>query len=144
MPKISRNALVRFSALQMYHLVNDVESYHEFLPGCVGGKVLSFDGETMLAAVDVKKAGIAKTFTTRNKVVEGKSIQLTLEQGPFRKLDGFWRFTELTEDACKVEFELNFEFKNALAAMAFGKIFQELVGSMVSAFTNRAKVIYAK
>ena len=39
--------LVRFSALQMYDLVNDVESYHAFLPGCVGGKVLEFDGQTM-------------------------------------------------------------------------------------------------
>lgn len=144
MPKINRSALVRFSALQMYNLVNDVESYHEFLPGCVGGKVLAFDGTTMVASVDVKKAGIAKTFTTRNRVIKGKSIQLTLEKGPFRELNGFWHFIELTEDASKVEFELNFEFKSTIASLAFSKVFQELVGSMVSAFTDRAKVIYAK
>ncbi len=35
MPQISRSMLVRHSALQMYDLVNDVESYKEFLPGCV-------------------------------------------------------------------------------------------------------------
>ncbi|MCS6231567.1 ubiquinone-binding protein [Shewanella baltica] len=143
MPQISRSVLVRFSAMQMYDLVNDVESYKEFLPGCVGGKVLEFDGKTMLASVDVSKAGIRKTFTTRNQVVPGKSIDLTLENGPFKHLLGHWRFTELTEEACKVEFELSFEFSNSLADMAFGKVFNDLMVSMVTAFTSRAKVIYS-
>lgn len=142
MPQISRSVLVRFSAMQMYDLVNDVESYKEFLPGCSGGKVLAFDGETMLASVDVSKAGISKTFTTRNHVVPGKSIDLALENGPFKHLIGHWRFIELAEDACKVEFELNFEFSSALVDMAFGKMFNDLMVSMVTAFTRRAKVIY--
>ncbi|GIU12854.1 MULTISPECIES: SRPBCC family protein [unclassified Shewanella] len=142
MPQISRSVLVRFSAMQMYDLVNDVESYKEFLPGCVGGKVLEFDGKTMVASVDVAKAGISKTFTTRNQVIPGKSIQLQLESGPFKELVGEWKFTELTEDACKVEFELSFEFSSSIADLAFGKIFKELMASMVTAFTSRAKVIY--
>ncbi len=142
MPQISRSVLVRFSAMQMYEIVNDVESYKEFLPGCVGGKVLEFDGETMLASVDVSKAGISKTFTTRNQVIPGKSIQLVLDNGPFNHLKGEWRFTELTEDACKIDFELNFEFSSSLVEIAFGKVFKELMSSMVTAFTGRAKVIY--
>ncbi|GGP44565.1 MULTISPECIES: SRPBCC family protein [Shewanella] len=142
MPKISKSMLVRFSAKEMYDLVNDVESYHAFLPGCVGGKVLEFDGKTMVASVDVSKAGISKTFTTRNQVVEAKSITLELENGPFKHLHGLWKFTELTEEACKVEFDLHFEFSNALVDLAFGKIFKDLMSSMVVAFTDRAKVIY--
>ncbi len=142
MPKISRSVLVRFSAMQMYELVNDVESYKEFLPGCVGGKVIEFDGKTMLASVDVAKAGISKTFTTRNQLIPGRKIELTLDNGPFTHLNGQWIFTELTEDACKVEFELNFEFSSPVIDMAFGKVFKELMSSMVTAFTNRAKVIY--
>ncbi|QFU23578.1 SRPBCC family protein [Shewanella eurypsychrophilus] len=142
MPQITRSVLVRFSAMQMYEIVNDVESYKEFLPGCVGGKVLEFDGETMLASVDVAKAGISKTFTTRNQVIPGKSIQLVLDNGPFNHLVGEWRFTELTEDACKIDFELNFEFSSSLVEIAFGKVFKELMSSMVTAFTGRAKVIY--
>ena len=134
--------LVRFSALQMYDLVNDVESYHAFLPGCVGGKVLEFDGQTMVASVDVSKAGISKTFTTRNQVILAKSISLELENGPFKHMHGLWKFTELTEDACKVEFDLDFEFSNMLVDMAFGKVFKDLMSSMVMAFTDRAKVIY--
>ncbi|WOT06179.1 SRPBCC family protein [Shewanella youngdeokensis] len=142
MPQISRSVLVRFSAMQMYDLVNDVESYKEFLPGCVGGKVIEFDGEMMLASVDVAKVGISKTFTTRNHVVAGKSIKLQLESGPFKELFGEWTFTELTDDACKVDFMLNFEFSSPVADLAFGKVFKELMSSMVTAFTSRAKVIY--
>jgi len=142
MPRISRSVLVRFSAMQMYDLVNDVGAYKEFLPGCVGGTVLEFDGETMVASVDVAKAGIRKTFTTRNKLTKGKRIQLQLENGPFSALAGEWIFTELAEDACKVEFDLNFEFSSTIADLAFGKVFKELMVSMVTAFTQRAKVVY--
>ena len=144
MARISRSVLVRFSARQMYDLVNDVESYKEFLPGCVGGKVLEHDGNLMVASVDVSKAGIAKTFTTRNQLTPGQRIELALENGPFRYLQGQWVFTALTDDACKVEFDLDFEFSSPMVAMAFGKVFQELVGTMVGAFSERAKVVYAR
>lgn len=35
MPQISRTALVPYSAEQMYQLVNDVQSYPQFLPGAL-------------------------------------------------------------------------------------------------------------
>jgi ribosome-associated toxin RatA of RatAB toxin-antitoxin module len=142
MPKITKSVLVRFSALQMYELVNDVESYQAFLPGCVGGRVLEQTEQTMVASVDVSKAGISKTFTTRNQLVSGQRIALELENGPFKYLHGLWKFTELSEDACKVEFDLDFEFANPLVDMTFGRVFKELMNSMVTAFTNRAKVVY--
>ncbi|ACZ75658.1 MULTISPECIES: type II toxin-antitoxin system RatA family toxin [Dickeya] len=142
MPKISRSALVPFSAEQMYKLVNDVSSYPAFLPGCTGSRVLSSSESEMTAAVDVSKAGISKTFTTRNTLVDNQCILMQLVDGPFRQLSGDWRFTPLSDDACKVELNLDFEFKNALIELAFGKIFKELANSMVQAFTLRAKEVY--
>lgn len=142
MPKIARSALVRFSAKQMYDLINDVESYHEFVPGCAGGKVIEANKTMMLASVDVSKAGMRKTFTTRNQLTPHNSIKMQLENGPFNHLIGEWRLIELDESACKVEFELDFEFKSSVADFAFGKIFNELMSSMVSAFSERAKVVY--
>jgi ribosome-associated toxin RatA of RatAB toxin-antitoxin module len=142
MPKISRSALVPFSAEQMYKLVNDVSSYPAFLPGCTGSRVLSSSESEMTAAVDVSKAGISKTFTTRNTLIDNQCILMQLVDGPFRQLRGDWRFTPLSDDACKVELNLDFEFKNALIELAFGKIFKELANSMVQAFTLRAKEVY--
>jgi ribosome-associated toxin RatA of RatAB toxin-antitoxin module len=143
MPHISRSALVPFSAEQMYSLVNDVDAYPKFLPGCTGSRVLDKTDNTMVAAVDVAKAGISKTFTTKNTLTSNQSIDMQLVDGPFRKLMGGWNFTPLSPEACKVELNLDFEFTNKLIELAFGKIFKELAGSMVQAFTLRAKEVYS-
>lgn len=142
MPQISRSALVPFSAKQMYQLVNDVSSYPEFLPGCVGSRVIAASPDEMTAAVEVAKAGISKTFTTRNTLLDNQRINMQLVDGPFRKLMGGWQFTALSPEACKVELHLDFEFTNKLVELAFGKVFKELTGSMVQAFTQRAKEVY--
>ncbi|MBJ3816750.1 type II toxin-antitoxin system RatA family toxin [Shimwellia pseudoproteus] len=143
MPQISRTALVPFSAEQMYKLVNDVPSYPQFLPGCVGSRVLHSSADEMTAAVDVSKAGISKTFTTRNILTSNQSILMQLVDGPFRSLVGGWKFTPLTSDACRIEFQLDFEFTNKLIELAFGRVFKELAISMVQAFTRRAKEVYS-
>ncbi|WED21311.1 SRPBCC family protein [Vibrio sp. JC009] len=142
MPQVRRSALVSFSAEQMYDLVNDVSRYPEFLPGCSGSKIIESDPEKMVASVDVSKAGIRKTFTTSNTLVSGKEIMMELVDGPFKSLKGGWYFTELDEQACKVELKLDFEFSSKLVEVAFGKVFSELTNNMVSAFTKRAKQVY--
>lgn len=142
MPQVRRSALVSFSANQMYKLVNDVNRYPEFLPGCSGAKVLEASESAMVASVDVSKAGISKTFTTSNILKNGDAILMELVDGPFKSLKGGWYFTELDESACKVELKLDFEFSSKLIEMAFGKVFNELTSNMVSAFTQRAKQVY--
>lgn len=142
MPQISRTALVPYSAEQMYQLVNDVKSYPQFLPGCSGSRILDESASQMMAAVDVSKAGISKTFTTRNILVSNQSIIMQLVDGPFRKLMGGWKFTPIGDDACRIEFQLDFEFTNKLIELAFGRVFKELAGNMVQAFTVRAKEVY--
>ncbi|NNS07087.1 type II toxin-antitoxin system RatA family toxin [Erwinia sp. JH02] len=143
MSQISRSALVPYSAEQMYRLVNDVHSYPQFLPGCTGSRVLDASSDQMTASVDVSKAGISKTFVTRNTLTDNQSIHMQLVDGPFRKLSGGWRFTALSDEACKVELNLDFEFTNMLVELAFGRIFKELASSMVQAFTQRAKEVYS-
>lgn len=142
MPQISRSALVPYSAEKMYNLVNDVDSYPQFLPACVGSRVLNHVNNEMTASVEVAKAGISKTFITHNILQDNKSIQIQLVKGPFRKLMGNWLFTPLNENVCKVELYLDFEFTNKLIELAFGRIFKELAGNMVQAFTQRAHEVY--
>ncbi|WFQ81359.1 type II toxin-antitoxin system RatA family toxin [Xenorhabdus sp. SF857] len=143
MPQINRSALVPYSVEQMYKLVNDVTSYPDFLPGCVGSCVISSSNNEMTASVEVSKAGISKTFVTRNTLFDNQRISMQLVDGPFRKLMGGWHFIPLSEDACKVELHLDFEFTNKLIELAFGKVFKELAGNMVQAFTQRAREVYS-
>ncbi|SDG67901.1 Ribosome association toxin PasT (RatA) of the RatAB toxin-antitoxin module [Vibrio xiamenensis] len=142
MKQVSRSALVSFSAEQMFDLVNDVAKYPDFLPGCSGSRILESTSSTMVASVDVSKAGISKTFTTSNTLIAGEAIIMNLVDGPFKTLTGGWYFTALDEQACKVELKLEFEFSSKMIELAFGKIFSELTNNMVNAFTKRAKQVY--
>ncbi len=142
MAEVSRSALLMYSADEMYQLVNDVIAYPEFLPGCVDSNVLSSSENSMRASIKVSKAGISQTFTTENRLVDSRSIAMNLVDGPFKHLSGGWTFTALDEQACKVSLDLKFEFSSSLIEIAFGRIFNELVGSMVKSFAARAKVVY--
>lgn len=141
MPVIKKQALVPHSAQTMYNLVNDVESYAQFLPGCVNAVILEASEQRMLARLDVAKAGIRQSFTTENILTPHQHIEMRLHDGPFKHLKGGWQFNAWDEQACKVKLELEFEFSNRLVAMAFGKVFESLVNAMIQAFTKRAKEV---
>ena len=143
MPQITRTALVPYSAEQMYQLVNDVKSYPDFLPGCTGSRVIDASPDQMTAAVDVSKAGISKTFTTRNTLDKQSKHFDASCRWAIQVIDGGWKFTPLSAEACRIEFQLDFEFTNKLIELAFGRIFKELAGNMVQAFTVRAKEVYS-
>ncbi|ATZ72306.1 ubiquinone-binding protein [Idiomarina sp. X4] len=142
MPSIEKSALVSYSAEQMFNLVNDIDSYPEFVPGCADSRVVEQNDDYKVASLQISKAGIQKTFTTRNRLVKPERIDMELVDGPFKKLTGGWVFKPLSEDACKVELKLDFEFSNRLLGMAFGKIFSEVTSRMVDAFVKRADQVY--
>ncbi len=142
MPRITRSALLMYSAEQMFDLVNDVDTYPEFLPGCTGTRILDTQDDQMTAALDVSKAGISKTFTTKNTLIAAQEVKMDLVDGPFKKLTGGWTFKELDSTACKVSLDLEFVFSSKLVEVAFGRVFSDLVNNMVQSFTDRAKEVY--
>ncbi len=144
MASISRNALVPFSAAQMYLLVDDIERYDQFLPWCSGTEVISRDEDEVRATINISKAGFNKRFSTCNRMQRNKMIEIRLLEGPFKHLEGYWRFDALAEDACKVTLDLQFEFSSKIVGMTFGPVFGQIAGSLMDAFMNRAKQVYGK
>lgn len=142
MPTISRSALVMHSAEQMFLLINDIDNYPQFLPDCGGSKIVSKDETSMTASILVSKGGIKKWFTTENTLIKNKKVVLSLVDGPFKYLTGEWLLTPLSEEACKIHFELDYEFSNKVLALAFGRVFTNLTNNIVQAFTVRAKKVY--
>jgi len=142
MPTISRSALVMYSVDQMYQLINDIPAYPKFLPDCNDSKVIEQDEQSVTAALLVSKGGLSKWFTTRNTLISNEKIHLSLVDGPFKKLEGYWLLTPLSDEACKVSLELEYEFSNKLVSLAFGKVFGHFSNSLVQVFTQRAKEIY--
>lgn len=144
MPAISKSALVPFSAEQMFKLVDDVPQYPKFLPWCGGAEELSRDADSVRASVVIAHSGINKTFTTLNRLQSGKMIEMQLVDGPFKHLHGFWRFETLSETACKVSLDLEYEFSSKLLGLAVGPVFSQIANTLVDAFVARAEHQYGR
>ncbi len=144
MTVVQKSALVKFSAQQMFDLVNDIESYPEFLPWCSGSRVIRREDDIVEGEIQISKAGFNKTFVTRNKIDPGGKIYMSLLEGPFSSLEGVWDFMPLRENASKISLDLEFEISGALASLAFGPVFNQICNTMVSSFTQRAKAVYGK
>lgn len=143
MTAIHRNALLPYSAGQLYALVNDVESYPEFMDGCVGAQVIESSAEAMEARLDLARGGIRQSFTTTNTLVPNESIHLALKNGPFERFDGLWQFHPLADTACKVSLDLEFTLRGSILGAAAAHLFERVTANLVDAVVQRASVIYA-
>jgi ribosome-associated toxin RatA of RatAB toxin-antitoxin module len=144
MRTVNKSALVPYAAESMYALVNDVAHYPEFLPWCRTASILSQSDTEMRASLELARGGFHKTFTTRNSMQPGRSIVITLEDGPFHHLEGRWQFADLGPAGSKVSLDMEFEFAGALLDLMAGPVFHEICNSLVSAFTHRAADGYGK
>jgi len=142
MTTVKKTALVKFSAQQMFKLVDDIESYPQFLPWCSGSRILKREDNIVEAELQISKAGFNKSFSTRNTSDGHGKLFMTLLNGPFSSLEGVWDFMPLREDASKISLDLEFEIHGAFASLAFGAVFNQICNTMVTSFTQRAKQIY--
>ncbi|SDN31452.1 type II toxin-antitoxin system RatA family toxin [Vreelandella arcis] len=144
MPTVNRSALVRHTPKQMFDLVNDFERYPEFLPGCRRARLLEYDDDHLIGEMTLGRAGVEQSVTTRNDLFAPERIEISFVSGPFKRLTGRWQFIPMGDGACKVSLNMEFEFANRLLGMAFGRLFQQVAGQLVDAFTRRADQLYGR
>ncbi|HSN17231.1 MAG TPA: type II toxin-antitoxin system RatA family toxin [Gammaproteobacteria bacterium] len=142
MRRVHKNALVPYPASEMYQLVNDVARYPEFLPWCRGAEVLEASATDMRARLDLARGSFHKSFTTHNYLTPDSGITMTLENGPFKHLEGRWQFTDLGPDGSKVLLDMEFQFDSFLLDMVAGPVFEEICNSLVDAFIRRAAALH--
>ena len=126
----------------MFDLVNDVERYPEFLHWCKGARIDARHGNTIEATLDIGALGFQQSFRTRNTLVRPERIGIDLVSGPFRRLRGEWRFTDAATGGTVIALTLTFEVTLSPFGIVFAKVFEELAGSQMAAFINRAAKIY--
>jgi len=139
---VEKTVLVPYSAEQMFKLVDSVEEYPQFLPWCGGSSVTELDGTSVQATVHIDYHHIKQSFTTENVRKPPERIDITLQKGPFRHLDGCWHFIPLSPTACKIEFRLQYEFSSKLLEKLVGPVFHYIANSFVDAFIQRAEKVY--
>jgi len=145
MKQVKRSALVGVTAQRMFELINDVESYPQFVPGCAAARVISRGEGEVVAALDIRKGLLRTSFTTRNTLRDGDSVHMALVEGPFRSLTGVWKLSAICAPSgeplgCRVELEVNFELSAAIPSSWLGPLFEQTVAGLVDAFVARSRL----
>lgn len=140
--KVSRSALLPYSAANMYDVIADVRSYPSFLNWCTGMEILQETQDEVIAKLLISVSKLNFSFTTRNIMTRQQSIAISLIEGPFLSLEGQWTIQSLGENACKVSLEMDFLFDSALTQSLFGRIFQSVISAQLDAFQKRADQLY--
>lgn len=142
MAEVNQSVLVPYSAAQMFELVDAVERYPEFLPWCAASELIDRNDAELRAALHVNFRGIKQKFSTRNSRSAPNAMGIQLVEGPFKALEGAWKFIPLSDAGCKVEFRLSWEFSSRLLASLAGPVFNHIALTMVDAFVKRAESLY--
>ena len=144
MATVSTSVCVDHTTQQMYELVNDVQTYPDYLPLCSAVKVHFKSPTHLRATLTLAKGKIKFSFTTANTMVDGRSIQMSLVDGPFKTFRALWTFDPSLKGGCEAAFQCDFEFSNGLLGLAFGGFFKEVMESLVGAFCKQAAERYGK
>ena len=143
MPKLEKHIIIPHKPDQVFGLVADISRYPEFIrwiqsmsvtgersdavgDHCVGNAVVGFKGfhERFSTLVSANKA--ANRITVR------------LERGPFRHLDNRWTFTETRQGTTRVDFFIDYEFKNPILGMLAKMNTSIAVNKIMQAFMDEA------
>ena len=139
---VERSALVTYTPAQMFALVDAIDRYPELLPWCGKTEVHAREDGSVLASMHIDYMKIRQQFTTRNVNSPDTGILMQLVDGPFRHLEGQWRFVPLGDVGCKIEFRLSYEFSSRLLEKIIGPVFGHISGTLVDAFIKEADRVY--
>ena len=143
MPTHAERKRLPYSPEQMFDLVADVRRYPEFLPWCVGARVISREEGELIADLTIGFKMFRETFRSRVGLERPGHVHVEYLTGPFRYLNNHWRFAPV-EGGCEVQFFVDFEFKSRLLQAVIGTVFNEAVRLMVRAFERRAMALYGR
>tara|TARA_Y100000816_G_scaffold93603_1_gene64841 strand:- start:884 stop:1327 length:444 start_codon:yes stop_codon:yes gene_type:complete len=147
MPKQYESRIVSFSKEKMFKLVADIDNYSDFLPWCNNSKIINREiknGHEILIA-DLEIGYDQFIYTYRSEVIllnDMSSINVKNVDGPFKYLRNEWKFNEINENKCEINFEIDFELNVSLLDYLMKKFFDMAFQKMVEAFINRAEEIY--
>jgi len=144
MAEVKKIVLIEFTPAEMFDLVDRCEDYQQFLPWCGGADLHERTDTLTVATIHINYHGIKAHFSTENSKLWPFEMHIRLREGPFRHLDGTWLFTPLGDTACKVEFNLHYQFANRLLEKALGPVFNHIANTFVDSFVKRAEQVYRR
>lgn len=140
-PTYAEHRVLPYSPEQLFDLVADVGRYPEFLPWCVGAKVVSRTEDELHADLTIGFGPFRESFRSRVTLDRPHQVKVMYERGPFRHMNNTWTFSP-DPKGCRVDFWVDFEFRSRFLQAAIGAVFNEAVKRMINAFLKRARDVY--
>ncbi len=100
----------------------------------------SFEFVIIVQTIQNFEDGKWYTWKIRGKV----KFVMDLLEGPFKTLNGTWKFIPLGDDACKIEFRLQYDFAGSILSALISPVFSHLSGALVDAFIKEADRRYGQ
>jgi ribosome-associated toxin RatA of RatAB toxin-antitoxin module len=144
MRDVQHSALVARPPRRLYELINDIDSYPQFVPWCSHARVHSRTEREIVATIGVRWGPLQDEFTTRNELEPDSGIRMHLVSGPFKMLEGQWLLSPLAltagqAEGCRVQLTMRFALKNPLTALVLEQKFAESTSALIDAFVARVR-----
>ena len=118
-------------------LINNFESYKEFLPSCLESSRLADDEEGFVMGRLVFSL-LNKTYAFEsNNQTNGQEISITQSKGPFLDFYALWTLEAINENQTKVKFETKFTLPFVLKIIATQSMIDNIGQKFINAFANQ-------
>lgn len=156
MKHAKKSILLWYSPREMYDLVVNVREYPAFMPWCERAEVLEESHQGMTARLHLAYRGVRQSFTTCNTHEPGRSVRMSLVDGPFSQLEGAWEFLPVGtpaageavgtvgagHSACRIQFDMTYAFSSTALELVVSPVFDRIADTFVDAFVERAERVY--
>ena len=135
-----------FPKKELINLILDINNYKDFLPWCKNSIVTNDREENskriIFADLEIVYKQIADTYTSE-VIFDRENSQIIVKPvcGPIKKLTNIWKFKEITEKSCEVNFYIEIELNNFILNTVFEKFFDAGFEKIFTSFENQAKKV---
>ena len=138
MKNIHKEEDINIDIETIFNLINDIESYPNYLPWCTKYEVKEESDNSIIGKIFISKSFINWNFSTKNIVKKNKSISLDLVDGPFESLTGKWTFSSINQFNTKVSLDIDYKFKSSIIELSIEPIFSSIMNSILNSFVQEA------
>ena len=132
-----------YSAEQLFALAADIESYPQFVPGCIATRILERRPDGTWLVDNVFGFGpLRQRFLSRATPEPPERLAIVSRDGPWRRFAMLWRFTP-EGPGCRVDVEVELAFRSPLLASLAGAGLAAVEPRIVRAFEERAQRLYS-
>ena len=140
MKNSKREEVISHSAIKLFNIVLDIESYPEYIPWCTKMIINQRNKNEIYADMYVKyKFILSQKFGSHIKFDKNNlTIETSYIEGPLEDLTTKWKFQEIDKKKSKIFFDVNFEFKNYIHQKVAETFYPLIETKMIDSFKKRA------